>query len=82
MMAEIETIQSQRNKNKLIHKGYLYVKQKILKKGGFVYECDRRRSTKDCKAKIKVLEGLILEELHEHTHTLQCIQQIFLNDIV
>jgi len=66
------TVTSTRGKNKFIHNGYIYVKQKNLAKGVVSYECELRKRGKNnsgqCKAKLKVLNGAVIDSVNEHTH--------------
>lgn len=64
----MEFVKSNKGKLKLFREGYIYVKQKDLSNGVVSYECERRRSKSSCKAKVKVRQGEIIEELHSHTH--------------
>ena len=58
---------------KIMHNGYIYVKQKDLAAGVISYECEKRRGNvngvSECKAKIKVKNDVVVGSLHEHTHT-------------
>lgn len=75
-----EQIPSNRGKRKIMHNGYVYVKQKDLASGVTGYECEKRRGNINgisaCKAKIKVnKDGVVIGFLHEHTHppdTVRC----------
>lgn len=64
---ECQWITSNKGKKKLIHEGYLYVKQKNLKQGITSYECERRRHSQ-CNAKVKEKDDMIIATLNEHTH--------------
>ena len=52
---EVETVASERGKNKVILNGFIYVKQKKLANNVISYECERRRGAgtnlSECKAK-------------------------------
>ena len=65
-MNKVESIQ------KIMHDGYVYVKQKSLANGVISYECEKRRGSgaglSECKAKIKVKDEAVIGSLHEHTH--------------
>ena len=63
----MEWITSNKGKPKLAYEGHIYVKQKELKDGAVSYECEKRRRSQ-CKAKLKVKDGVMLSSLHEHTH--------------
>ena len=68
----MEKVQSIRGKQKIMHNGYIYVKQKDLAAGVISYECEKRqgnvKGVSECKAKIKVKNDLVVRSLHEHTH--------------
>jgi len=66
----MEYFTTEKGKLKIIHEGYVYVKQKELKNGVTSFECEHRRNKRECKAKLKVRvkEIEIVDKLHEHTH--------------
>ena len=68
----MEKVESIRGKQKIMHNGYVYVKQKDLAAGVISYECEKRRGhvngVSECKAKIKVKNDVVVGSLHEHTH--------------
>ena len=43
LSSTMDTVTSTRGKNKLIHDGYIYVKQKDLANGVVSYECELRK---------------------------------------
>ena len=44
------------------------MKQKNLAKGVVSFECEKRRYSTACKAKVKVFGNQVVGRLHEHTH--------------
>lgn len=64
----MEFLTSTKGGRKLVHEGFVYVKQKILANGVVSYECEMRRNEKQCKAKVKVLGDEVIANLNEHTH--------------
>ena len=56
-----------KNEPKLIDGGYLYTRQKDLANGVVSWECEqRKRGT--CKARLKILNGQIIDRVNDHTH--------------
>lgn len=52
----------------MLFEGYVYVKQKLLKNNVVSWECEKRRYSASCRAKLKV-DGLqVIGRIHEHTH--------------
>lgn len=64
----MEFVKSNKGGQKVLYEGYAYVKQKDLANNVVSYECEQRRYTSACKAKIKVLEGQVIGKLHDHSH--------------
>ena len=68
----MDHVKSERGNNKIIHEGYIYVKQKNLARGVISYECELRKRGKhnsgECKAKIKVMNGEVVGRTNQHTH--------------
>ena len=64
---ETEFFKTTKGANKLLHEGFLYVKQKTLANGWTAFECERRRNWKTCKGKVKVLGDEVVV-LSNHTH--------------
>ena len=68
----MDNLKSTKGKTKIVHEGYIYVKQKNLANGLISYECELRKNGKQnsrqCKAKIKVLCGDIVGYVNEHIH--------------
>lgn len=68
----MKKVTSVRGKNKIMYKGYVYVKQKNLSAGVISYECEKRRGNgtgiTECKAKMKVKNDEVVGFLHDHTH--------------
>ena len=70
----MEYIETTKGKRKLVHDGYYYVKQKQLASGAINWECEKRRgkgtgiNSSQCKAKLQILNDVILKETHEHSH--------------
>ncbi|KAK2704220.1 hypothetical protein QYM36_017518 [Artemia franciscana] len=73
-MFQVEFLESERGHRKVALDGFIYVKQKELLGGVVSYECDRRRKRKNveselqCRAKIKILNNILIGRLHDHTH--------------
>lgn len=73
-MFQVEFLESERGHRKVALDGFIYVKQKELLGGVVSYECDRRRKRKgveselQCRAKIKILNNILIGRLHDHTH--------------
>lgn len=59
---------SQQGKVKVEFEGYVYVKQKNLVNGVVSYECEKRRKTSQCKAKIKILGKELVGRINIHSH--------------
>jgi hypothetical protein len=64
----MEHIISDKGGQKLLFEGYLYVKQKVLTNNVVSWECERRRYTESCRAKLKVDGMQVVGRIHEHTH--------------
>ncbi|XP_030833106.1 uncharacterized protein LOC115920726 [Strongylocentrotus purpuratus] len=64
----MEWIQSERGGRKLLLGGYMYVKQKDLADGYEGFECELRRNTRQCRAKIKVMGDNQFRDRTEHNH--------------
>ena len=68
----MDNLKSTKSKTKIVHEGYIYVKQKNLANGVISYECELRKNGKhnsgQCKAKTKVLCWDIVGYVNEHTH--------------
>ena len=66
----MDFIRSSRGKDRLVHDGYIYVKQKDLANGVVSFECEERRNKAVCKAKLKVHieRNEVVGRLHNHTH--------------
>ena len=58
---------SVRGKNKVVERGFIYVKNKVLADNTIVYECQLRRRG-ECNAKIHVLDEVIVRRMHVHHH--------------
>ena len=63
----MEVLTSTKGKKQLAYEGYIYVFQKKLASGTDSYECQRRRNY-GCKARIKVLDGKIVDAINAHVH--------------
>ena len=74
----MDKVLSIRGIQKVMHNGYVYVKQKDLAGGVISYECEKRRGNgtriSECKAKIKVKNDVVVGTLHEHTHASDATQ--------
>ena len=68
----MDNLKSTKGQTKIVHEGYIYVKQKNLANGVILYECELRKNGKhnsgQCKGKIKLLCGNIVGYVNEHTH--------------
>ena len=63
----METVLSVRGKNKVVERGFIYIKNKVLADNTIVYECQLRRRG-ECNAKIHVLDEVIVRRMHGHHH--------------
>ncbi|XP_041367839.1 uncharacterized protein LOC121382324 isoform X1 [Gigantopelta aegis] len=67
----MDNLKSTKGKTKIVHEGYIYVKQKNLANGVISYECELRKNGKhasgQCKAKIK--EGAVPDRSSHDTGT-------------
>jgi hypothetical protein len=59
-------VKSQRGGQKMVHKGFSFVRHRELKNGQLVWLCDKRR--KGCKAKIYSAGELVVRAEGEHHH--------------
>ena len=64
----MEFIISNKGEAKIAFAGCIYIKQKELANEVVSYERELRRSTSQCKAKIKVKDSEIVSKMNEHTH--------------
>ena len=64
----MEFIKSNKGGIKIAFEGYVYSKLKELANEVISYECELRRSTSYCKAKIKVKDNELVGKVNEHTH--------------
>ena len=65
----MESVLSQRGNTKFIHNGYIYVFQKDLANDIRSFECEKRRGSGTCKARVKVnLADEVVAEMNDHTH--------------
>ena len=64
----MESVSSTRKGTKLVCDGFVFVKSKNLSSGAISYECELRRNSKQCKARIHVVDGDIVKRINEHTH--------------
>lgn len=64
----MEFIKTKFGKYKVVFEGYAYVKQKDLVNGVVSFECEKRRNTSICKAKIKLFGTILVGRLNSHTH--------------
>ena len=64
----MEYITSNKGAVKLIYEKHIYVKQKELKNGAVCWECNQRRYDKACKAKLHILDDVVIKRVNEHTH--------------
>ena len=46
----------------------MYVRSKALKSGDVSFECELRRNTKQCKAKLRVSGDSVIGCYNDHTH--------------
>ena len=53
---------------KLLYEGFVYVRSKALKSGDVSFECELRRNTKQCKAKLRVSGDSVIGRYNDHTH--------------
>ena len=50
----MEVTKTTQGRNKVLHQGYAYGKQKNLANGWESYECERRRVQKVCRERVKI----------------------------
>ena len=75
---EILMATTKRNANVFCHNGYVYQKERISGEK-IIWKCERRGR---CKARIHTHNGIVVHELHEHTHNVQharLVQKVKLN---
>lgn len=64
----MEFMKSSRGSEKILLDGYVYVKVKDLVGGVVCYECEKRRYSRQCKARLKVKGNEVIGFVNEHTH--------------
>ena len=64
----METSTTERGAPCIIVDHYVYQKQKNLAGGRVCWECERRR-VHGCKAKIHVIDNVVVKNVNEHNHT-------------
>ena len=64
----MEFTRTTQNRNKVLHQGHAYVKNKNLVNGWESFECERRRNHKGCTGRDKI-NGEQIVIVKEHTHT-------------
>jgi hypothetical protein len=64
----MEYVTSNKGGVKLLFEGFVYVKSKILKSGDVSFECEMRRNSKQCKARLRVSGDSVVGRFNDHTH--------------
>ena len=64
----MEYVTSNKGGVKLLYEGFVYVRSKALKSGDVSFECELRRNTKQCKAKLRVSGDSVIGRYNDHTH--------------
>ena len=61
---------TEREHQRLLRNGYMYLHRNSLSEGSSIWECIYRRKGYQCNAKVKLLPlDEFLDEIHEHSHT-------------
>ena len=64
----MEFIESTHHKRKLLHEGFAYLFNKKLSDNGESWECELRRKGGQCNVRLTLRNGVIVNQLHEHSH--------------
>ena len=64
----MEYVTSNKGGVKLLYEGFVYVKSKILKSGDVSFECEMRRNSKQCEARLRVSGDSVVGRFNDHTH--------------